>query len=79
MIVKFHLEYIHVYMHQSVTKIVMKKENLCKLLFFKMHNGTAALCIHVVNLAIMMNCTCRYIHVCTYIKAYSLTLARMIL
>lgn len=25
---------IHVYMHQSVTKIVMKKENLCKLLFF---------------------------------------------
>lgn len=35
MIVKFHLEYIHVYMHQSVTKIVMKKENLCKLLFFK--------------------------------------------
>lgn len=34
MIVKFHLEYIHVYMHQSVTKIVMKKENLCKLLFF---------------------------------------------
>lgn len=28
------IEYIHVYMHQSVTKIVMKKENLCKLLFF---------------------------------------------
>lgn len=23
-----------IYMHQSVTKIVMKKENLCKLLFF---------------------------------------------
>lgn len=54
-------------MHQSVAKIVMKKENLCKLLFFKMPNGTAALCIHVVNLAIMMNCTCRYMHVCTYI------------
>lgn len=34
MIVKFHLEYIHIYMHQSVAKIVMKKENLCKATFF---------------------------------------------
>lgn len=54
-------------MHQSVAKIVMKKENLCKLLFFYMLNGTAALCIHVVNLAIMMNCT---VHAGTYMSVH---------